>query len=250
MASSDKPDDHIDALLSSWEFHPSDIKARVVKGGDGREVLQTRVELGVLQMEVSGRPDGEKPGGQQTYLDFLISEEFHRGESFVLTDEERLEVDREFMQFYQRRICWLTLKNYAAAMSDADHTLTLMDVVKRHSPDEDWTLAHEQYRPFVLFHRTQAAALAALENKEAEDAISAINTGLERMEEFFAEHDAAERFDDDEMVKRLRALRESMREQFKVGKTLNEQLAEAVASEEFELAARLRDEIRKQQGQL
>ncbi len=249
MSSSEFPD-NIDHLLRSWEFEPGDIKARLVKGSDDRDVLQTRVELGVLQMEVNGRPDGETFAGQTTYLDYLISEEFHRGESFVLDDEERLEVDREFLQFYQRRICWLTLKDYPRAKRDADHTLALMDIVKRHSPNEEWTLAHEQYRPFVLFHRTQAAALAALEEKDPEQAISAINTGLKKMETFFEEHDASERFDEDEMVKRLRDLRESMRDQFKVGKTLNEQLAEAVAAEEFELAARLRDEIRKQGGQV
>lgn len=249
MGSPEHPD-HIDDVLRSWEFHPGDIKARIVKGSDDREVLQTRVELGVLQMETAGRPDGERPGGQLTYLDFLISEEFHRGDSFVLNDDEQMEVDREFLQYYQRRICWLTLKEYDRAMADADHTLALMDLVKRHSPNQDFTLAHEQYRPFVLFHRTQAAALASLEKNDAETAISAINSGLKRMKAFFEEHEATERFDEDEMVKRLRDLRESMRKEFKVGKTLNEQLAEAVAAEEFELAARLRDEIRKQGGQL
>ncbi len=249
MGSSEHPE-HIDDVLRTWEFNSGDIKARIVKGSDGREVLQTRVELGVLQMEVTGRPDGERPGGQSTYLDHLIAEEFHRGESFVLSDEEEMEVDREFLQYYQRRICWLTLKEYNRAMADADHTLALMDLVKRHSPNEEWTLEHERYRPFVLFHRTQAAALASLEKSDAETAISAINSGLQRLRDFFEEHEAGERFDEDEMVKRLRDLRESMRKEFKVGKTLNEQLAEAVAAEEFELAARLRDEIRKQGGHL
>jgi protein-arginine kinase activator protein McsA len=59
----------------------------------------------------------------------------------------------------------------------------------------------------------------------------------------FEEYDAAEKFDDDELVRRLKELQESLREHYRVGRTLDEQLADAVASEQFELAAQLRDEI-------
>jgi excinuclease UvrABC helicase subunit UvrB len=104
-------------------------------------------------------------------------------------------------------------------------------------------MSHEQYRPFILFHRTQAAALAALEDNGPEAAIEQINQGLNRMREFFVEHEADEQFDEDELVSRLDQLRESLRDHYHVGKTLGEQLAEAVASEQYELAARLRDEI-------
>ena len=118
-----------------------------------------------------------------------------------------------------------------------------MDFVKSHSPGEEWTLSHEQYRPFVLFHRTQAAALSAIEESGPEQAIAAINAGLERLRSFFADHELEDQFDDDEMVDRLEELRESMRKKFDVGQTLSEQLAKAVASEEYELAAKLRDKI-------
>ena len=50
------------------------------------------------------------------------------------------------------------------------------------------------------------------------------------------------------MVGRLRELQGSLREHYKVGRTLDEQLADAVASEQYELAARLRDEISKRQN--
>ncbi len=38
-------------------------------------------------------------------------------------------------------------------------------------------------------------------------------------------------------------MRESLRKEYKVGKTLDERLADAVASEQYELAAQLRDEL-------
>ena len=89
-----------------------------------------------------------------------------------------MEIDREFVQYYHRRICWLALKEYHRAAEDADHTLKLMDFSTAHSPDENWSLMHEQYRPFVLFHRTQALALTELEETDPEKAVATIYKGL------------------------------------------------------------------------
>ena len=128
-------------------------------------------------------------------------------------------------------------------MADADHTLALMDFVAAHSPNEDWTASHERYRPFVYFHRTQALALAVLEKSGPESAIEEINKGLEAMRQIFVNAEAEEQFESDELVGQLRELKESLRKEYQVGQTLAEQLAEAVAAEEYERAARLRDEI-------
>ncbi len=49
---------NIDDLLSNWEFHPDLLNVRLIKGSDGRDVIQMRVDLGVLQLETTGRPDG------------------------------------------------------------------------------------------------------------------------------------------------------------------------------------------------
>ena len=121
-----------------------------------------------------------------------------------------------------------------------------MDFVREHSSDDEWTLSHEQYRPFVLFHRVQAAALAELEEHGPEGAIAEINTGLNRFRELFQRYDAADQYSDDELVRRLEEMRENVRRRYEVGPTLNEQLDEAVRAENYELAAKLRDRIRSQ----
>jgi len=121
-----------------------------------------------------------------------------------------------------------------------------MDFVREHSADEEWTLSHEQYRPFVLFHRVQAAALAALQDGGPERAIAEINTGLARFRELFARYDAEEQYSSDELVRRLEEMREGVRQRYEVGETLHEQLAEAVRAENYELAAQIRDRIRGQ----
>ena len=233
----------IDYVLRDWPYQPGMISARLVRCADGREVLQMRIEMGLLQMESTGRPDGERPEGVETYLDYLIQQSIAKGDALVLDDDQCYEIDREFLQYYHRRICCLALREFHRAIRDADHTLTLMDFIAEHSADKQWTLSHEQYRPFVLFHRTQAGALAALQTGGAEVAIEECNRGLGRIREVFETLEAEEQFDRDELVAQLVELKESLREEYKVGRTLAEQLSDAVSAEQYERAARLRDEI-------
>jgi hypothetical protein len=238
----------IDFIFREWPYQAGVISARLVRAADGREVLQMRIEMGVLQMEVSGRPDGQKPHGAPTYLDWLTRQAAAKDPSLALSEEQCFEIDREFLQYYHRRICCLALREFRRAVADADHTLTLMDFVAAHSPDPQWTLSHEQYRPFVIFHRVQAAAMAQLQDSGAEAAIEEVNCGLEQMRKVFAAMEAEEQFDQDELVTQLVELKESLRTEYHVGRTLAEQLSDAVAAEEYERAARLRDEIARRGG--
>lgn len=233
---------HLDFLLQQWPFDPDTLCVRLLKGCDGRDLIQLRVDLGILQLETTGRPDGKKPEGFDTYLDWLCHEELQNPD-FELDEDACTEIDREFIQFYHRRIAWLRLQYFHRAIQDADHTLALMDFCRDHSPDEQWTLRHEQHRAFVIFHRTQAAALAAIEEQTAEAAIIEISDGLELIRESFCEMGWDDQYEADELVQRLMQLRDSLREEYSVGKTLHERLEEAVASEQYELAARLRDEL-------
>lgn len=240
--------ENIDDLLREWSYEPESLSVRIIQGADGRDVLQMRIDMGLLQLELDGRPDGKRPKGFETYYDYMQSEALRFGDEFVMDDDQCNEVDREFVQFYHRRISWLRLQNYERAIQDADHTLALMNFCKKYAPDDEWTLSHEQYRPFVLFHRTQAAALSSLDEGGPEEAIQAISGGLDSLRDVFEEYEAEEHFEEDELVARLLDLRETLREEYEVGKTLHERLAEAVDAEQYELAARLRDELAKRQA--
>jgi hypothetical protein len=233
----------IDVILRGWEYQPGVISARIVQAADGREIYQMRIELGVLQLESTGRPDGLHPHEAPTYFDWIRQQADQADEPFVLTEEQCFEVDREFLQYYHRRICCLALRQFGQAVADADHTLAMMEFIVNHSPDPQWTASHEQYRPFVLFHKTQAATMVVLENSGAEGAIEELENGLKLIREVFAKNNAEDDFEQDELVGHLRELKESLRNQYHVGPTLAEQLAEAVAAEQYERAARLRDEI-------
>jgi hypothetical protein len=242
---------HIDDAVRGWEFKPGTIQARMVEAGDGRQVIQMRVDLGVLQIETSGRPDGNRPHGMPTFFDYLkqqarVARQADQS-SFVLSEEQCQEADREFVQYYHRRVCWLALRNYAKAVADADHTLAFMDFVRAHSPSEEYTQAHEQYRGFVVFQRTQAKAALLVEQSKPDVAIDEIRAGLEAMRQFFASFEAEEHMEEDGMVQHLRKIEGSLRQEYSIETTLQEQLDQAVANEEYETAARLRDALRQRE---
>ncbi len=240
----------LDAALNGWEYKPGLVQARKVRAGDGREVLQLRVDLGILQLEPVGRPDGSRPHGCASYFDYLqdrARKAQRQGRTFVMDDDQCGEADREFVQYYHRRICFLALHEFTAALADADHTLAFMDFVRGHSPNEDYTQAHEQYRGFVLFQRTQAAAALRAEAKDPEGAIDEIRAGLDKLRAFFAAYDAEDQMDEDGMVQHLRKIEKTLRDENGIEATLQEQLDSAVANEDYEKAAKLRDALRRRQ---
>ena len=246
----------IDEALQGWPYEPDpgEVIAREVRARDGRNVLQIRIELGLLQLEVEGRPDGVRPHSFATYLDYLRHRSTTRGSSqsggkspWTMTAEHCAEADREFAQFYHRRVAWLTLRRYDKALGDADHSLALMDFVRKFAADADYVASHERYRGLVLFHRTQAAAALALERDKPEEAIDVVREGMDRLIEH--QQAVATEADDapnDALIEQLRVLEREIRKNFSVEKTLREQLDEAVADEDYELAARLRDQIKAQ----
>lgn len=236
--------DGIDHILEDWEFDPLGSNVREIMVGE-RHVLQMRIDMGLLQLETEGRPDGSRPHEMTSFLEYLSSLA-NEDSDLVLDDEQCIEVDREFVQFYHRRVCWLQLKHFDLAVKDADHTLALMDLCKVHSPSEQWTLSHEQYRPFVLYHRTQAAALDKLHGDNGPElAIEEVNRGLNSMRELFVAYEAEDQYAQDELVQRLDEFRENLRDRYEVGKTLKERLADAISEEQYELAAELRDRLSK-----
>jgi UvrB/uvrC motif len=247
----------IDEALHGWPYEPDPgevVVAREVRARDGRNVLQIRVELGIMQLEVDGRPDGVRPHSFATFLDYLRHRASTRSSvqggvksPWTMSPEHCAEADREFVQFYHRRVAWLTLLRYDKALQDAEHSIALMDFVRKYATDTEYVASHERFRGLVLLHRTKATAALALERSKPEEAIDAIREGADRL----IEHQQVVSTDTDDTpndayIEQLRALEREIRKKYAVEKTLREQLDEAVADEDYELAARIRDQIRAQ----
>ncbi len=59
----------ITELLQGWPFEPGKINVRLIESEDGEQKIQVRLDLGVLQMELDGRPDGQRPLDHDSLLE-------------------------------------------------------------------------------------------------------------------------------------------------------------------------------------
>jgi len=248
----------INDILEKWPGERAEQSARKIVGLDGTELVQLRIDMGILQMFVDGRPDGEKPFGQPSLLEHLQRVTRTQPEPAVEADMWN-ELDREIMQYYHRRRALLILGArshaegnpadaagyYVRAVRDADHNLQIMDFIKTHCGDEEYVESHEQYRPFVLMHRTLAEAQSELIRDDPDEAIERLKAGIRTIEDAYRQGEQADLADQDPSLAQLRALERQVRAEHNVVQTLQEQLDVAVTDEEYERAAQLRDRLRQ-----
>ena len=242
----------IQPLLDDWQYDPEKLCVRRIKGEDGREKIQLRIEMGILQMEISGRPDGQRPHGSESLLSFYQQQALEsKGskddeEGFSLDAEACISLQMEALQYYHRRISFLELGEYKRAQEDAGRNLELFDFVKEYAADEEDRIVLEQYRPFVIGHRVRAAVLQNLEEENFDLALGEIEDGIEEIRGFFKEFDRPDLVDESEEITFLKEWAEEIRKDQprSLLQDLKDQLREAVALEDFERAAELRDRLR------
>src|SRR5207245_6251695 len=97
----------LNTILKDWPHENRAIKVRKVLGLDGRQKLQLRIDLGVLQMELTGRPDGIRPHGCEsllTYHQLRAARAGARNEEYQLAPEQCSEIQKEHIQYYHRNL--------------------------------------------------------------------------------------------------------------------------------------------------
>ena len=244
----------ISRLLDEWDYTgPDKLIVRKIKGEDGRTRIQMRVDLGILQMEWSNRPDGQRPHGKTSllehFLDQLEQKKADKGPDaqLSLSHEDCVNLQTESLQYYYRRICMFELESYHEACRDAEHNLQIMEIVRTHAENDDDRLSLEQYRPFVIMHRTRARSLIATDSDDIDKALRHIEEGIEEIETFFRSYDRDDLVKESQELKVLRDMAEEIRKQQPRSEEdqLRAELTEAVENEEFERAAEIRDELKK-----
>jgi len=250
--------DDLSPLLESWRFNPNDENKniRVIRGLDGKPKIQVRVRCGVFQWEYEGRPDGSTPYGYPSLLDFYRDaiEHLRRQEgpnaSLKLNRTQQAEINEEIMDYYQRRILFFRLGEYRRARDDAQHNLDLMDIIREHSDDPEAIIEHEKWRPFVTMDRTRAEALMAAERGDYVGCIETIEAGIEEIAEIFRRQGREDAIEESQEIAALKDLKAQLRETYDIPLTkkeilesLREEQAKAIAEEDYERAARIRDEI-------
>jgi hypothetical protein len=236
--------------LDGWDFEPGNVSVRIVRGVDGREKVQMRVDLGLLQMEMEGRPDGTRPQGAESLLDHLAAKAQHTGDdpdSYRISEDDCEELLREGVQYYYRYLSFFHLGRYDLAERDTQRNLGLFAFVRRYAPSEQAKWRFDQYRPYVIMMNTRARAIPIYEEKRFREALQLIEGGITAIREFLIEHDLEDQEDDClelEFLKRWREEIERTRP-LEASEKLQRQLDQAVRNENYERAAQLRDELRK-----
>jgi hypothetical protein len=247
-------------ILNQWKFKPDEVLVRIIPGDDGRSKIQLRVDLGVLQMEMEGRPDGYRPEGLESWLDYYEHRQQSHDEThpdsaaFVLGEDDCVRLWREAVQYYHRYLSFWHLELYEACARDTARNLRLFAFVRAHATEERHKLQFDQWRPYVLMMHTRAVATPLLEQQLYEEGLHAIEAGIESIREFLDEYNqgdkaeecvelvSLERLRDDILSKEQRAAAARPKS---AADLLRRQLEAAIAAEDFEEAARLRDEIHK-----
>jgi hypothetical protein len=238
--------DDIGPILKKWRYAPNDINVRIVRAENGREKLQMRLDLGILQMELDGRPDGRRPHRFETYYKYYLNKarlmEKERGRLLSLTPLDCWLLQQEAVQFYHRYLALMRLGDYRRVIRDTLRNLHVFDFVGKHTSNAEIAWSFEQYRPYVIMMNTRACAAQSMDLQDFDKALEQIRQGSRKLKQFYrANH---ERVGEDRVELELLhewALEIRRKRPLSDREHLARELRRAVHNEEYERAALLRD---------
>lgn len=256
----------ISYLLEGWDYHPGQLAVRKFTGDDGVEKLQMRLDLGILQMNSDGRPDGKLPMGFTSWFDFhadrLAKHEAEHGgdEGFQLSGQDITRLQQEAIQFHHRYICFYQLGEYDKVARDAERNLKVFDFVDEYAETDELSWSLQQFRPQLIMMLTRAEGSLAVEAGDLAQAIEVIDEGLEALREFYTDFERQDLLENSGEIHSLEQWKEeiesSQSEPSSTSKPLTKkpeseierlenQLKDAIVREDYERAAEVRDKINR-----
>ena len=243
----------ISSILDGWDYQPGEITVRKIRGDDGKEKVQLRLDMGLLQMEVRGRPDGQRPHGKESLLHYFLAQlARHKGEhgsdeGFQVGPDDCKELRDEGTQYYYRYLSLYQLGDYEQVEKDTARNLEAFDLLRRYAAEESDRLSLEIYRPYVIMMNAKARGKALVGEGKHKRALAVIETGVARIEAFYASFHQEGMVDKSVEIGSLKRLAQRVRREMPRTRkeTLEEELQQAIEREEYERAASLRDELRR-----
>jgi hypothetical protein len=243
----------ISHLLEQWDYQPGRVVVRRLKGKDGKRKIQLRVDLGLLQMNAEGRPDGKRPLGHESLFEYYRAQlhkyvTAHEGgdEGFTLTAEDCAKLQLEVLQYHHRYICLLELEDYEGVIRDAERNLAVFNFVGEYAECEEFVWSLRQFQPQLLMILTRARASLALEADDYDLAVQQTEAGLEQIRAVYRESPSPEAAEQSPELLSLEAWLEELQAKRPLSRReqLENSLREAIRSENYEKAAKVRDQLR------
>lgn len=232
-------------LLRDWPYEPGQLQVRKITGTDGREKLQLRLDMGVLQMEMNGRPDGRTPHGCESEFEHQMERAEQEGNDFELSEGDIGELQAEGVQYYHRYLALFQMGDWQSVVRDTKRNLEMFTFVAKHAADDDAAWSVQQFRPYVMMMNTRAKANLALEKEDVPAAIALVEKGIAAIEKFLGDT-AREGEGENSEVKALGEwlLELQNLQPLSAEEKLSRELQRAVEDEKYERAAELRDKLK------
>jgi hypothetical protein len=243
----------ISHILDKWEYHPGQVVVRKFMGKDGQEKIQLRVDLGLLQMNADGRPDGKRPCGAPSLYEHQLNrlnqhKAKHDGndDGFTLAAEDIAKIQLEALQYHHRYICLLQLEDYQGVVRDTERNLNVFDFVEEYTDSDEMIWSLQQFRPQVLMVQTRAKATLRLGKDDFKGAILEIEKGIEKIREFYNKYSRTDLLEQSAEIQSLQHWLQDVTTKRPLSKRekLENDLSEAVRLEDYERAAQVRDQLR------
>jgi len=239
----------LNTILKDWPHENGNVKVRQIAGLDGREKLQLRVDLGVLQMEMTGRPDGQRPHNCESLLEYhqrRAVRAAEKGEDYELTPEECAELQQEGIQYYHRYLSLFQINDFAGVVRDTQRNLDLFTFVTEHTDRDELSWSLQQFRPYVLMMNTRAKASILLAQGKFGEAMSEIERGRDAIAEFFQHSNFPELVSKSSEIAFLDEWLEEVKAKRPLSKLeiMQREMETAIGKELYERAAELRDAIK------
>ena len=241
----------ITPVLRGWDYEPGTINVRKISGVDGQPKIQMRLDLGLLQMEMSGRPDGAKPHGCESLLEYYetrLAEHKRRYGTelgFEIDGSQCQSLREEAVMYYHRYLSLFVLEEFTGVVRDTARNLRVLDLCHKYAADEQDRLVLEQYRPYITMMNARARASILFKDSRHQEALAAVEEGLGEIREFFARFGQEEAYHKSNEVRVLKRFARDIRKKLPVDpmQRLQRRLDRAVKDERYEEAARLRDKM-------
>lgn len=237
-------------ILRDWPYDPEN-DVRLVRGQDGRHLLQVRLPLGIEQYELEGRPDGERPHGKESSLQYhcdrlAAAERSGTDGAFTLTPDDCAELFTEGTLYYYRYLHLFQVRDWASTVRDTARNLRLFDFVHRYAQHPEDQLYLEQWRPYVLRMNATATAMMRLDEGNHQEALAVVQQAITTIQALDELDDDTFQFERDRSLAALKDMSRQIEENQPVSEVelLERELRHAIETQHFERAADLRDRIR------